>query len=520
MKVFAVLFMLIHFSLYGIVSEGYGDEFNYGFGARSHGFGGAYTALADDTSALFWNPAGMSFINKKIVSTSYSQLFSKTFLGDVGIVIPTIEYGTLGFGVIAFVVGGLEKFNEYNVFVDDMRYVHLRLLMGFAYQLKLFPLSIGAGGKIDYIAIGDFNTSSLNFDLGMLFPLINNDVFHWRIGAIVRNILLIAGRRLNDQTEHDHIEVKLGTAWSIDLHKYFSFTIPVDGTYIIHENTFDMSVGGEINLFKYFFMRGGYNYLNGPSVGAGVAYKGIELHYAMHFKSLGLTHNFTLNYSFGDDRRKYATSREREIKQRVEIEYREELRKARDENKRMISEMRTSSLKRIQEIQSNTDAKVKELKDTFEDRLNEAQSEQYKEMDSLLKQKEADINNYQRRLKTLQDESDTLIAEYGEAMKLFSEGKFNKALVIFKKIQAKDPGNKEILKYIKMVEAEQRSVTSYSKEIKELYQKGMTHYLNKEYELAIKVWKQILVKDPYNKLALKGIEKAEINLQKLKKYEK
>lgn len=35
-----------------------------GFGARARSIGGAYTALADDYSALYWNPAGLGYLQK------------------------------------------------------------------------------------------------------------------------------------------------------------------------------------------------------------------------------------------------------------------------------------------------------------------------------------------------------------------------------------------------------------------------------------------------------------------------
>ena len=37
-------------------------------GTRAIGMGEAYTALADDSSALYWNPAGMSLTNQKEVT--------------------------------------------------------------------------------------------------------------------------------------------------------------------------------------------------------------------------------------------------------------------------------------------------------------------------------------------------------------------------------------------------------------------------------------------------------------------
>lgn len=38
----------------------YGTDLGLGVGARAISLGGAFTAVADDGSALFWNPAGMT----------------------------------------------------------------------------------------------------------------------------------------------------------------------------------------------------------------------------------------------------------------------------------------------------------------------------------------------------------------------------------------------------------------------------------------------------------------------------
>ncbi|UPT75943.1 MAG: PorV/PorQ family protein [Elusimicrobiota bacterium] len=45
-----------------------------GPGARAIGLGGAYTALADDSDAVYWNPAGLARLEKRHVSLSHSAL--------------------------------------------------------------------------------------------------------------------------------------------------------------------------------------------------------------------------------------------------------------------------------------------------------------------------------------------------------------------------------------------------------------------------------------------------------------
>ncbi|MCR4295433.1 MAG: PorV/PorQ family protein, partial [Elusimicrobia bacterium] len=45
-----------------------------GVGARGIGMGGAHTALADDSSAVYWNPAGLARLEQREVSVSHAEL--------------------------------------------------------------------------------------------------------------------------------------------------------------------------------------------------------------------------------------------------------------------------------------------------------------------------------------------------------------------------------------------------------------------------------------------------------------
>lgn len=89
---------------------------DFGIGARAMGMGGAFTAVADDSTALYWNPAGLSQIKraeffgalsheKLETETEYfgdsdSTFASKTQPNSIGIVLPVPVYrGGLAFGL-------------------------------------------------------------------------------------------------------------------------------------------------------------------------------------------------------------------------------------------------------------------------------------------------------------------------------------------------------------------------------------------------------------------------------------
>ena len=58
-----VLGFLLFFSFGNLAAQKYSNEFlSIGVGARAHGMSGAQTALTDDITAAYWNPAGLSQI--------------------------------------------------------------------------------------------------------------------------------------------------------------------------------------------------------------------------------------------------------------------------------------------------------------------------------------------------------------------------------------------------------------------------------------------------------------------------
>src|SRR5882762_4558080 len=84
-----------------------GELLKIPLGARAIGMGEAFTALADDSSALYWNPAGMSFVTQKEASFMHSSLIEGVHLEQLSFVAPGDSYAFganvsyLGFGDIA-----------------------------------------------------------------------------------------------------------------------------------------------------------------------------------------------------------------------------------------------------------------------------------------------------------------------------------------------------------------------------------------------------------------------------------
>jgi tetratricopeptide (TPR) repeat protein len=142
-------------------------------GVRPMGMGGAFVALADDTSAILFNPAGLGQIEKAQITASYDKLYAG--LGDEN----------LGRGLVGYV----QPSDHYGAFAINLNLLDVPLYrettITFGYGRSLGPLYFGMNAKglfanfeendytrIDPLFIGSDNSSNgFALDLGMLYRL-------------------------------------------------------------------------------------------------------------------------------------------------------------------------------------------------------------------------------------------------------------------------------------------------------------------------------------------------------------
>jgi tetratricopeptide (TPR) repeat protein len=67
-----------------------GAFLRYGVGGRALGMGRAFTALSNDASGVFWNPAGLAGAERIEIATMYSNLYFDTRFSHLGLVLPRI----------------------------------------------------------------------------------------------------------------------------------------------------------------------------------------------------------------------------------------------------------------------------------------------------------------------------------------------------------------------------------------------------------------------------------------------
>ncbi|MBD3179929.1 MAG: hypothetical protein GF417_10180 [Candidatus Latescibacteria bacterium] len=190
----------------GSGEAGSGGEFlRYGAGARAMAMGGAYTALADDATAVFWNPAGLAQLSRPSLQFMQTELHldSRLLYGAAGYPcygFPDRESKlAFGLGLLGFRMEGFEPYSADDRFLggsfDDSQ---MALSASAAYD-RISHLGRLAAG-VNLIAfnheLNGYSDWGAGADFGIMAQLINpprwsllgivpiRHLMPWRFGAV------------------------------------------------------------------------------------------------------------------------------------------------------------------------------------------------------------------------------------------------------------------------------------------------------------------------------------------------
>jgi hypothetical protein len=165
-------------------------------GARADGLGQAYAAIADDGTAMYWNPAGLAGLKGKSVSLMHSQLIpelaSDVYYEFLGYTQDVEGLGTLGMSVTYLTYG---KWTATDPEGNNLgEYGSYEISIGASYGAKVHP-NLWAGVSLKWIreslvpeAINDLEQgvgTSFAVDAGLLHTSFDGRL---RLGVSVQNI--------------------------------------------------------------------------------------------------------------------------------------------------------------------------------------------------------------------------------------------------------------------------------------------------------------------------------------------
>lgn len=267
-------------------------------GARSEGMGEAFTAMADDVTALTWNPAGVALVSRPEVGYLHMLYLSDIGYNFGGVVVP-LPAGEDSFGLGAGMVNlGTGSFDSTLGLAPAVSAGDNAFLLSFAYRVKKI-ISFGVTGKYILENIAGYNASAFGGDGGVLIT--PGDRF--RIGLGVFNF----GQQVTFISAGDPLPLssRLGLAFKVLDVPHNSLTLSADNGWQFGSQTYTGAIGAEYWLDMTLALRAGFtgdSYQQHPTAGIGINVDPVEFDYAFSPQgTLGDTHRFSLVLSFGSE---------------------------------------------------------------------------------------------------------------------------------------------------------------------------------------------------------------------------
>ena len=248
-------------------------------GARALSIGGAFTAIANDASAMYWNPSGIAHLTQSEAIASHSTWIADIGYNYAGAVLPMGAAGTLGFQITSVTMDDMERTTEEQPEGTGNFFAASSMAFGVSYARVLTDW-FSIGGNVKYIHESIWNSSAGGFavDIGTMFTTPFPGL---KFGAGVSNFgqkmhitgddLLVQkdissnhgnNANLNAYLATDYFDLplnlRIGFAYEALNSEDDLLTIAVDAAHP-NDNAEYLNVGAEYQLFgRTIALRGGY----------------------------------------------------------------------------------------------------------------------------------------------------------------------------------------------------------------------------------------------------------------------
>ncbi len=447
---------------------------NINIGARATGLGGAFTAISDDATAIYYNPAGLSHLKMIEINAFYDKWFMDTFLSYFCLGIPA-GAGSIGAMFLYTSYGKFEGLDEHgmpsNITLEPFS---LKGALGYGFPLgNIF--SLGFSAKFDSFILDDYNKSTLLFDIGLKTD--------------TKNFLFVGFTAQNISYENiNNLNLKAGIGINIFNNKENSFTLEFD----IKDSLlygFSYVIGTEIKLFKLLSIRGGYNInqtnsilgnMTGLSAGVGFTIEKLSVDYAYSMRGdLGSTHLIGVKFF-------YESPEEKE----------------------------KSTYRKLTEFLAYQ---------SFKDGEDAFNAGNYKRALAYWEEVKAMMPDYEgideaiikaKNIIKAGGKLENIEKLFNQGMTYYEKFDFDNAVKKWQEVKKIMPNYKDIDVWLKDA-VDLKKGGKMSREAEKYFREGLKHYNNCDYLKAIGSWEKGLVKDPKNKKIEQYIDRAKIKQQEI-----
>jgi hypothetical protein len=300
-------------------------------GAKSIAMGGAFVSIANDASAVYWNPAGIAKLQNNTATFTHTKWLADTDHNFAALIIKMGDMHSVGISYTSLTMPDMKVRNEYYQEGTGEYFSASDYSLGISYAINITKdFSMGFTAKYIGQTIWHMTASTVALDAGLLY---NTPLPGLRVGMSVSNIggkMKYDGRdnfiyydyNSDEYGNNDKIfaEVKMdewdlplmfraGLSMDVISTENHRLTISADA---IHPNDYDESVnaGFEYGFNNRFFIRAGYKSLfkleseEGLTAGLGLIYfltdyMPLKVDYAYaDFGRLEAVHRFSVEIGF------------------------------------------------------------------------------------------------------------------------------------------------------------------------------------------------------------------------------
>jgi hypothetical protein len=239
---------------------------NLGYGARPTGMGMAYTSLADDALAVFWNPGGLGMQDRLSLNFTHSEYLVETRYEAVAAAIPVKNLGTFGIGITVLDYGDIIETEFPGTGDVDPRTGNVLeatdLAVGASFSRKLSDnFSLGVTAKFYQEDLAGIKANGVAFDVGTIFYTGYRNL---RIGAAFTNFgpdVKFSGKGFeSDQDVPLPQAFRIGISMdSQSFNNNENFVVTGSADLIKNADTVQrLALGAEVMISKILMLRGGY----------------------------------------------------------------------------------------------------------------------------------------------------------------------------------------------------------------------------------------------------------------------
>jgi len=301
-------------------------------GSRALALAGAYASVANDATALYWNPGGLAQLENREIFFMHSDWLAGINFDYLALALYGGSKGNFGLSITAMTMGDMEVTTENQPEGTGEFFTASSFAFGLTYSRKITDrFMIGGTTKLIYETIWNSTATGFAIDVGTLFI---TPFYGVRFGTSISNFgtkmqmsgdNLLVRKDIDPNTKGNNEDVnavletdkfdlplnlKIGISRDFAMGEQNRLTLSMDALYP-NDNQQSLNIGAEVAMFdEQIFLRGGVRtlFLNNSEeefvVGAGLKHRffgnvQLSLDYAFQsFARLRNVHQYSLLLNF------------------------------------------------------------------------------------------------------------------------------------------------------------------------------------------------------------------------------